>query len=254
MLPEDADLIHEPPILEAAAAPVDLGVPEPFWGYIDVALVIGLTFAFLVGAAFVFMLSGHGVLRADSNPLMIIGSNVALYAFLYIALWLVLGLRYGQPVLSSLGWRRSRFPLWVAAGGGAVLAFGIAGLAALLHTPKVDSPLDKLLSSRVSLVIFGAMAVTVAPLFEELLFRGFIQPLLSRTFGVIAGILLTAIIFGSLHGPEYGWAWQYVAAVSLVGVVLGWVRAHAKSIIPSTVMHACYNAMFVVALAVTKQT
>ena len=38
---------------------------------------------------------------------------------------------------------------------------------------------------------------------------------------MVAGILLTASTFGCLHGPEYSWAWQYVVAVSLAGVVFG---------------------------------
>ncbi|MBV9404750.1 MAG: CPBP family intramembrane metalloprotease, partial [Acidobacteriaceae bacterium] len=86
----------------------------------------------------------------------------------------------------------------------------------------------------------------------ELLFRGFIQPLFSRTFGVALGIVLTAALFGCLHGPEYSWAWQYVVAITTVGIVLGWIRAWANSIIPTAVMHGCYNAIFVVALAITK--
>ena len=87
------------------------------------------------------------------------------------------------------------------------------------------------------------MAVVVAPFFEELFFRGFFQPLFSRTFGTIAGIVLTAVLFGSLHGLEYSWAWQYALFISLAGAVFGWLRARTGSIIPSTVMHGCFNAV-----------
>ena len=47
-------------------------------------------------------------------------------------------------------------------------------------------------------------------------------------------------------------AWQYVAAISVVGVVLGIVRMRTKSIIPGTVMHGCFNAVSVVGLIATK--
>ena len=110
-------------------------------------------------------------------------------------------------------------------------------------TGQFDQRLEQLEKQPFILAIFGVMAVTVAPLFEELLFRGFLQPLFTRTFGVIAGILITGVLFGALHAPEYKFVWQYAAAVSFVGVVLGIVRYRTGSIIPSTVMHACYNAV-----------
>jgi membrane protease YdiL (CAAX protease family) len=97
------------------------------------------------------------------------------------------------------------------------------------------------------------MALTFAPFFEELLFRGFLQPLFSRSLGVAGGIALTALLFGALHGPEYNFHWQYVAAISLVGAALGAVRYRTGSIITSSVMHACYNLVAVIALAFKHQ-
>jgi membrane protease YdiL (CAAX protease family) len=93
----------------------------------------------------------------------------------------------------------------------------------------------------VILTLLGITAVTIGPLFEELLFRGFLQPLFSKTFGVVGGILLTAVLFGLPHSVQYKFVWQYVAAVSVVGAALGVVRYRTGSIIPSTVMHCCFN-------------
>jgi uncharacterized protein len=235
---------------------IDVAPPaprEPFWGYTDLLLVMGIIVASialitLAGGVLIFLYPG---LRNDPTPILL-PVQVAFYGFIYLALYFTLKRRYGRPVFASLGWRRTRFNLGIAALGGAVLAFGISGLAALLHTPQVPSPLDRFLKSPVDLALFAALAVTLAPLFEELFFRGFLQPLLSRTFGMAAGILITALVFGLLHAPEYAWAWQYVVAVSLAGAVFGWVRARTNSIIPSTLMHACYNLVFVIALVFTK--
>ena len=83
-------------------------------------------------------------------------------------------------------------------------------------------------------------------------FRGFIQPLLSRSLGTVAGILLTACLFGALHGFEYQWVWQYALFITAAGVVFGWLRARTNSIIPSTIMHGCFNAVSVIALAFGK--
>lgn len=243
------DISPTEPVIEVVPPPSR----EPFWGYTDLLLVMGIIVASialitLVGGVLVFI---YPRLRDDPTPLLL-PVQVAFYGFIYLALYLTLRIRYGNPVFPSLGWRRTRFNLGIAAFGGAILAFGIAGLAALLHTPQVPSPLDRFLKSPVDLTLFGILAVTLAPVFEELFFRGFLQPLLSRTFGVLAGILVTALVFGLLHAPEYDWKWQYVVAVSLAGAVFGWVRARTNSIIPSTIMHGCYNLVFVIALIWTK--
>ena len=74
---------------------------------------------------------------------------------------------------------------------GAALAIAISVLAKIIHTPEGKFPIDEITKTPFSLAVFSVMAVTVAPLFEELFFRGFIQPLLSRTFGVAGGVVST---------------------------------------------------------------
>ena len=63
--------------------------------------------------------------------------------------------------------------------------------------------MQELLRDRLSIASIGFFAITLGPLCEELVFRGFLQPLLIRTFGVAAGILLCAVPFALLHGPQY---------------------------------------------------
>lgn len=240
--------------VEPVVEPAPLPRSEPFWDYTDLMLVIGFivaSIAILVFAAGV-LVAVVPRLREDPGPLLL-PLQIALYAFVYLALRVTLSMRYHQPVFRSLGWRPSNLNPGIAMVGGAILAFAVSLVASVLHTPKVPSPIDQFVKTPLDLVLFAILAVTVAPLFEELFFRGFLQPLLSRSFGVAAGVVLTAIIFGSLHAPEYSWAWQYALAVSLAGVVFGWVRERTKSIIPSTIMHGCYNGVFVIALLVSKE-
>ncbi|MBV9300623.1 MAG: CPBP family intramembrane metalloprotease [Acidobacteriaceae bacterium] len=249
MLPESGDSSQVHPVIDAVPSPPR----DPVWNYTDLLLLMGFIAA---SAALIVLASGVLValrpdLRDDPTPLLL-PVQLAFYALVYLGLHFTLSIRYGRAVFSALGWRRVRMNLGVVALGGAALAFVISLLASLLHTPQVPSPLDRFLKSPVNLALFSILAVTLAPLFEELLFRGFLQPLLSRTFGLFAGILITAALFGSLHAPEYSWAWQYVVAVSLAGAVFGWIRARTNSIIPSTLMHSSYNFVFVVALIATK--
>lgn len=225
----------------------------PFWGYIDLLLVLGLLFAFssvlVIGIG--LLAFPFPSLRSDPTPLAL-PVQILFYGALYLSLYLVLKLRYDKPVLSSLGWRKPGVNLVWMAVGGVVLAFVLSLLGTLFKTPKIPLPFEKLTDTPGMLIFFGVIAVVLAPLFEELFFRGFIQPLLSRTLGTLLGVILTAILFGALHGFEYDWVWQYAVFISLAGAIFGWLRARTGSIIPSTVMHGFFNAVSVVALAFGK--
>jgi membrane protease YdiL (CAAX protease family) len=109
-----------------------------------------------------------------------------------------------------------------------------------------------LMTTPLSVALLAITAVALAPLFEEMVFRGFLQPLLSRTFGVVLGVFSTALLFGCLHGKEYQWAWQYIVAITIVGIALGTLRAKTNSIIPGIVMHGCFNSVSVVGLLAAK--
>jgi uncharacterized protein len=261
MLPDSGDPISSTPTDagENTAAVQQPTLPperEPFWGYLDLALVLGLLIAAMVliavGVALVAL--AYPRFRTDPTPLLV-PTNIALYLCLYLVFKMVFLVRYKKDVFSSLGWRRTRPKLLVIAGlSGLPLALLVNGVAKLLHTPQIETPFDDLAKSPTMLAMVGAMAVLIAPLFEEMFFRGFLQPLLSRTLGVSAGIALTALLFGGLHAFQYSFVWQYVFAVSLVGVALGVLRSRTNSIIPTTVLHGCYNAIFIVALAVQKNS
>lgn len=181
-----------------------------------------------------------------SRELVALPAQLLLYIFLYFALWLIIKVKYDRPVWTSLGWKSSRIASWQAFAGGCALSFVVGLLGSALRTPQIKSPFDRFLHSPGWIALFGLFAVFLGPVFEELVFRGFVQPLLSRDLGNLAGILLTAFAFGFLHGPEYG-AWQFVALITAAGACFGWVRAWTGSLVPAVVMHAGFNTVFFVA-------
>lgn len=226
---------------------------EPFWDYIDLLMFIGLFIAFLVLLAIPYALLQTE--RPDFVKRNMIVIGLVLQGALYLAILLswktVFSARYHRPVFQSLGWRRSSFKLPLMAAGGVALAIVIGIFMKVAHAPE-ESLLENLVNSWWSLAAVGLLAVVGAPVIEEALFRGFLQPLFSRTFGVVAGIGITALLFGILHSSEYKNVWQYPTAITLVGALLGWVRYRSQSLIPSTVMHACFNGVAVAGLIVTK--
>lgn len=86
--------------------------------------------------------------------------------------------------------------------------------------------------------------VVMAPLVEELLFRGAIQQhLLAQGRSPRTAILLSALLFGVIHiNPA-----QVVFAF-LMGIALGWVSWRTGSLIPAIAGHLLNNGMSVVEL------
>jgi len=99
------------------------------------------------------------------------------------------------------------------------------------------------------IAIFGSI---IAPVCEELVFRGFLQPLLVRSLGAVAGILATALPFGLLHYQEYGDSWRHVLLISLSGVAFGWMRQATGSTKAAAGLHASFNGFQFVALIAAK--
>jgi hypothetical protein len=101
-------------------------------------------------------------------------------------------------------------------------------------------PIDRFFDNAREATIMSIFAVTVAPLMEELFFRGFLYPVLARRWGMSASIVLTSAAFGILHGAQLKYSWA-VLIIFLVGVALTTVRALTKSVAASFLVHVGYN-------------
>lgn len=218
---------------------------SPAWSYEDLALLLGLLVpgvivASLVGTALSHWLPQKGVVA-------VLGQLV-LYAFLLGGLLLLLRLKYDLPFWESLAWRFP-FPGVVQTFfAGPLLAISLTLLAVALNAPRGGMDLDKLTRDRASLIAIGIGATTIGPLVEELLFRGFAQPLLVRTFGLWGGILAASLPFALVHGPQYHWSWQHLLLLTLASISFGAVRHRTGSTAASTLLHAAYNFTYLMAL------
>lgn len=80
--------------------------------------------------------------------------------------------------------------------------------------------------------------VVVPAVFEELAFRGVIQPGLTRAHGPVVGVAAGAVLFAVAHIEPY-----QVAAVFLPGVVFGYLRHISRSVYPAMVAHGFLNLL-----------
>lgn len=84
---------------------------------------------------------------------------------------------------------------------------------------------------------FGAVATLVAPVVEELTFRGLGFSLLSP-YGKWVAILGTGILFGAWHGLIVA-----LPVLAGFGIVLAWLRYKTGSVYPPILLHAIFNGI-----------
>jgi hypothetical protein len=75
------------------------------------------------------------------------------------------------------------------------------------------------------------------PFVEELFFRGFLQPLLVQNFRDKGGVVLTAAIFGALHGAS-----SFLPIFGLA-LVLGGVMLRTQRLMAAWAIHALHNGL-----------
>ena len=221
----------------------------PFWNWADVGTLIALALPllFIALAAVqlsVFVFSWHPRAKAVV-PIVV---QFLFWGLWFAVLYALIRLRYGRPFWRSLAWVPPPNGWWVSAGLGVLTAVGSILLAAALRPPQVTTPLEELLQDPFSLFLVGVFGVTLAPLCEELAFRGFLLPLATRSLGAAGGVMVTAAPFALLHGSEYAWGWQQIVVVFLAGSAFGWMRYRTGSTASATAMHAGYNLVFFIGL------
>lgn len=93
-------------------------------------------------------------------------------------------------------------------------------------------------SNRAAQYVVNSIAIAgVAPVAEELLFRGVGYSVLSR-FGQTAAIVAIGVAFGLWHGLVYA-----LPVLALFGAGLAYLRARSDSIYPCIVLHALFNGI-----------
>jgi membrane protease YdiL (CAAX protease family) len=107
--------------------------------------------------------------------------------------------------------------------------------------PGGSNPLLELVltsSNGLALALFAFTAIVLAPLFEEVLFRGVLLPVLGRRFGSVWGVLISAAVFALAH-----LSLSELVPLFLLGCGLGWLRWRSGRLAPSVLMHAFWNAL-----------
>jgi membrane protease YdiL (CAAX protease family) len=100
----------------------------------------------------------------------------------------------------------------------------------------------------ISPVACFVFVVVLAPLLEEVVFRGFLLIGLRRSrLGAWGAVVLTALLWAVIH-TQYGW--YEIAILFAVGLVLGYARLRHKSLLLPIAMHAFQNLVATIETAI----
>lgn len=156
-----------------------------------------------------------------------------LFAFRNLGRLTRLGLGYASWMPTS----RAKWALGAASGLIAgIVIFGIGSA----------SGQGMILSSNWRLAL---LQVTLGPVLEEVVFRGYLFSLLTWALRRAASeavlnwlvVVTGAVVFALVHLAQPGVSWLQLACITMTGSLYGWIRTLSASTAPAAVAHAVYN-------------
>ncbi len=277
LIPEGEAIVQPPLDNTPNEAPDEPGSRIPHLGHALLFLAItGITLLFaqatLLGVIHPIHVANTGV-----SPKLLLAAEAFTYLasltsswFLFPLLWrrsFVTGIQWNLPAASRNVLRL--LPLGIA------LSFTVQAASSLLPAPKT-MPMDDFFRTQSDVWIITAFGIFVAPVFEEILFRGFFLPALAIAYdwlclprteaarvtwqssnaltlpALIFSAVFTSILFALLHGQQTAFTWPVLALLFCVSLILTAVRVRLRSVAASTLVHASYNmTVFLAAFVAT---
>ncbi|MHB8303140.1 MAG: CPBP family intramembrane glutamic endopeptidase [Acidobacteriaceae bacterium] len=170
-------------------------------------------------------------------PMMVLSYGAGLWAAaaLFRRVW-------SLPFFDGIHWNfprvRAYWPVLLALG--VALGFLVQFASNFLPVPK-ELPVDAFFRTPFDAWMVALFGIFIAPIAEEIAFRGFLYPSLRRWTGPLVAAILTSLPFAFLHAEQVAKAWGPLAIVCLVSIVLCAVRDRTGSVAASAMVHACYN-------------
>lgn len=154
------------------------------------------------------------------------------------------------PFTERLGLVRGSWPLrlWVSAAiatpfVGLVSSSIVGSLMGESESLEDMAGIFRTLGEGGFIIPLAVMIGLVPGICEELLFRGYMQTRLTRSWGALYGILATSLAFAAFHMDLV-----HSSSVLLIGIYLGWVAWASGSIVPAMLGHFVNNFLGVLAV------
>lgn len=245
---EPPDVREELPAKRRNAIDAYVGLPQAGWSgmtvFVGALVAIGIiVIGGLVVALFELGLESNANLYATQ---LVVGVAFGLTAIGFAAAEVDGRLR---EALERLGLGRILLRIVVIAGLGWLAYVAAAALLVPILQPEQEDVTRRLGTdegSVLSVIVAGLLIVVVAPLSEELFFRGFMYAGLRRSMPIWPAALVSGAIFGSLHlaGGNAGVAIQ----LAVFGVILAYLYERTGSLWAPILAHALNNTIAFVLL------
>ncbi len=225
--------------------------PPRFWTRVltPIAAVPG---SLILAVAVYAGMKAAGAGDANAAAIATVLAELALLVF-GLAIVRLLAPHERRLVLEGRGRRAASIGIGVAVGLGLVIA---SGIVIALGTVVDDGLEDRLKDQEITLPdsawALGLMVialVVLAPLAEELLFRGLLFRSLVRRLPIAAAITISSILFAASHADAY-LLWPRAISLALTGAGLAWLYLR-RGYWTSVTAHATVNAVAAGALLAT---
>jgi hypothetical protein len=207
----------------------------------------------------------NGVITVQ-HPMLQIATMAGTYIATLAAAWLLFPFLWRRKFLEGLQWN------WFVARkqAGQLIALGfVLGLMMSLVTnfitPPKSMPIDEFFLTPTTAWLITLFGTVVAPVFEEICFRGFLVPAFAIAYdwlalprteearlrwrttttltpaGLIFSAVLSSLCFAMLHAQQVSHLWAALLVLFSISLVLTFVRVKTQSVAASTLVHGAYN-------------
>jgi membrane protease YdiL (CAAX protease family) len=227
------------------------------WGFADIfkailLIVVGMVGLGVVAAIITRLLEIDPDSVAGMSSPLLFGLGMGAYLLVLLAVYLF-AVRRANSSWHALGVRSFGQGWWLAL----IVIYPIqltllAAVNTLLvpfltggefENPQIEAITGGMNLDMSDFILLLLLIAVLAPIAEELLFRGMLYPMLRQRFGMTAAIVLDALIFAAIHFIPV-----LLPGLFVIGLVLTWVRERSGSVIPGILLHAAQNGLVVLLL------
>jgi membrane protease YdiL (CAAX protease family) len=208
----------------------------------------------------------HGGVAKLLHPKMQLAMLAATYLTTLLASWFFFPQLWQRKFLEGLQWR------WPAARNqaGRLIALGLmlgvmVQIATNFITPPKSRPIDAFFLTQADAWLITVFGTLVAPVFEEVCFRGFLLPAFAIAYdwlslprtaearsrwqttttltpaALIFSAVLTSVLFALMHATQVAHLWAALLVLFTISLVLAFVRVKTDSVAASALVHGAYN-------------
>jgi uncharacterized protein len=216
-----------------------VGIPTPTWGLKELGLaIVTLIFAFPILGTLIFLIEPN----EESSGALIAAQALLGGLLIGVAVGFASGRGPANP-LGRLGIRRFK-PSGLGLAAGAYVAFiGFGIIYSLFVQPEQeditrDLGIDE---STLAAILGGLLIVVLAPISEEIFFRGFMYGALRTRLSLWSAAAISAAVFSLLHLTSGDFS--IVPPLMVLGILLAWLYEYTGSLGPPIVLHMINNAI-----------